>query len=425
MDDFHDNNPEDLDSIEVDFSDFQEAFSVEDADDVIAPAAPSFGPITGETPGGMGKPVFSEADVFEVGGDSSADEEDEWELDGAESTVKPDAVADTNTPKQGFLAKLKQGREESKQKNSVPDDLADIQPPSSNDFGGQEPPSDPPPVTWEDPDEEEDGPNVPAWMAEFDNEDEAPVAKTGFWARLKQGRDEYAADEENKEAHFDMAGVDVEEPSFVERMTQKFELLTKRGSTEAANDIQNEAHEKASRFAELLTPISETEIKILQAEISKEEPLFVRIERSRILGNSRQQIGFLVGIVSVFLFMMSLGTDYLTQVLPYAAVPTWIPAEVPLDAVSAGLFIIGLLVPVFCIIVVADTVHYLWRGIADKRLDDVLLAVLAGLCSFTSLVALKYGDVVTAAALGLTWFVTRSIARWANGLARRKADRDA
>jgi len=164
-------------------------------------------------------------------------------------------------------------------------------------------------------------------------------------------------------------------------------------------------------FEKMLTPLSGPELAMLQAEVAADDTIFAQIDRSRSNMATRHRIGFMVGVMVLVLFALWVGSDYFTDTLQNAAQPSWLPAKVKGDDAAAGLFALGILFPILAMFVVADGVRYLLTAVSDIRLDDLLLAVSAGICSMGVFLTCEKGYVVTAGCFLLAYLVILIVAR--------------
>lgn len=262
--------------------------------------------------------------------------------------------------------------------------------------------------------------------ADIPDEDEAPSLDAeapsgasglkGFWAQRKavaaQATDESAPDEKDP-----FAGLDLTPPSTLARVRDRFR------SKPATNSTQPQA--ARSRFGELLTPLSKAELQLLRQDVQQDEPLFVRIEQERKRGANRQQVGFLIGLLSLVAFGFSVGPGYLTEILPQAPLPESVFGyALNLDdtadmAARSLLFGLGLLLPLIAAAVIAEAVKYLWRGLAKRRYDDMLLGCLATICAGIVFSALQVSEILAACGGLLAWMLARGVIRTLSGLLRR------
>lgn len=166
-----------------------------------------------------------------------------------------------------------------------------------------------------------------------------------------------------------------------------------------------------SGFAALLKPLPAGEVAMLQAELAGDETVFARIDRQRRDMANRQLFGFLIGLACLLFFAISDGHHYLVDVLNHAAQPNWIPDTVRGDTAGAGLYALGLLVPLASLFIIADGVRYLMSAAAMRRLDDLLLGMVAGACSLGAIYSCSDGQVISGVLLVVAYWVVHLAAR--------------
>lgn len=122
-----------------------------------------------------------------------------------------------------------------------------------------------------------------------------------------------------------------------------------------------------SEFAKLLTPLSGSEVALLEKEVQADEVIFVRMERVRADASLRQNLGLLIGILVVALFLLSAGESYLVDVLPSASIPSWVPDSDIAQQIAGGtLFALGLILPFVLVYVFAEAARLLLWAIGDR-----------------------------------------------------------
>jgi hypothetical protein len=247
----------------------------------------------------------------------------------------------------------------------------------------------------------------------FDEGDEEEESGGGFLSMLRQRWAMAKADQrdevKSKKTGPEGAGVDVSPPgdssigSIFRRITGGISGPIPAAATRDAS--------YESGFAALLKPLAGTEVAMLQAELAGDETVFARIDRQRRDMADRQLLGFLIGLACLVFFAISSGRHYLVDVLPHAAQPTWIPDAVRGDPAGAGLFAVGLLVPLISLFVIADAVRYLISAAALRRIDDLLLGMVASVCSLGALYSCSEGQVVSGAAFLIAYGIVQLAAR--------------
>jgi hypothetical protein len=199
------------------------------------------------------------------------------------------------------------------------------------------------------------------------------------------------------------AGVDASAPSMLEKARERL----RPAPTPAV---------RASRFAELLTPLSRAEITLLQQDTQQNTPLFVALKRTRQQSLTRHQLGFIVGILATVWFFIKVGSNYPTALTNAARAyhPTWLHhlngnEQTLFNGVWIGF---GLLLPLLAGFILAEAINYVWRGLSDWRFDDLLLGVVACICAVAIYRLLIVNDSAIAALVFLVaWGLIRSFAR--------------
>jgi len=218
-----------------------------------------------------------------------------------------------------------------------------------------------------------------------------------FWEDRKQLAAQ-AEDEESQAPSF--AGTDTAAPSTLERVRDR---LRPAPSPEV----------RASRFAELLKPMSKAELTLLQQDIAQEVPFFVQLEQSRERGARRHRVGIIIGFLVFILFAIKVGTPYLTTTLPDAATaynPTWLKLSGSGRDIFNGVwFGFGILLPFLGAFVLAEAINYILRGLTDWHFGDMILGFLALICAGGIFVALVHGSAAAALGFLVAWLIALMI----------------
>jgi hypothetical protein len=204
-----------------------------------------------------------------------------------------------------------------------------------------------------------------------------------------------AGTEPEEEAGPEAAGIDLAPPNFDEL---------------SSKDISSE--ENRSEFEKLLSPLPGPEVALLQQELEAEETVFVRIEKTRHRAVDRQVLGFIVGLVCLALFMVSVGLDYFKETLPGAPQPDFIPQSLQGDPAGAALFALGLLLPLLAVTIVADAVAYFLAALTERRIPALILSIAAAICAAGVFYALISAEVLVACGFLVAWVFIRVSAQF-------------
>jgi hypothetical protein len=195
------------------------------------------------------------------------------------------------------------------------------------------------------------------------------------------------------------AGVDATAPSPFERIR------------ESVRPTPNDSY-----FAALLNPLSGPELAMLQQDVQQSTPLFFALERTRARGAVRYQLGFIVGVVATVWFFLKVGSGYPDALTAAASAyhATWLHLDSAQRNIFNGLwFGFGLLLPFLAGLILAEAVNYVWRGLADRRIDDLALGLVACICGVVIYRALISEQSVAVALVFLVaWLVLRTCIRF-------------
>lgn len=219
--------------------------------------------------------------------------------------------------------------------------------------------------------------------------------KTRFVAARQMAKRDREQDEAAR-----AAGIDVTPPADG--------LFGKVRAKLAGSTVADLKPEDPSEFEKLLTPLSGSELTLLQQEVRADETIFARIDNARRAASTRQHLGFAIGVLIILAYLAIIGQSYLTEVLPNAGQPGWIPTEIRGDIAGAAIFALGLVAPFLCFFVVAEGVRLLLTAAADRRAIDAVLGTIAMACALMALSSLAAGEVIAAL---LMLFVFAAVAR--------------
>lgn len=222
--------------------------------------------------------------------------------------------------------------------------------------------------------------------------------KPGFIQNIKEKIALARMDE--KEEIQETAGLDITPPSTLSALKEKI-----LGSEEEIPET-NAPGEEPGSFSQILTPLSSSEIAVLQAEVAADETIFQSIEKSRTSAHIRQQIGFLLGLILVVGFFFVQNISYLTVTLTEAKQPSWTPDVLVGDPMGAILFTLGLLLPLTVVFIMTGATRYLIEGVINKKIELLLIGALGYFVSFACLFALMDGEII----LGLVFLIVYMIA---------------
>jgi len=174
-------------------------------------------------------------------------------------------------------------------------------------------------------------------------------------------------------------------------------------------------------FATLLAPLDDDELDQLRAEIERDEVLFVRHQRARLLGERLHRLGVLVAIaVALLMALGGIWTQYIDAVnaqLP----PTWISDWA--GGWAGGIWLaLALYGAIMWLVLLGATVRALGRTLARPSLTAAVV-VIAQIILTLLVVALLLGHQVLATlALATAGVILAGLAaRWAFGsLTRRR-----
>jgi hypothetical protein len=199
------------------------------------------------------------------------------------------------------------------------------------------------------------------------------------------------------------AGTDLSSPSLWERL---------RSHTRPSAEDNPEA------YGIPLEPLSDSEFSELQRALRAEDPLIIKIDRARERALSQQRLGFFVSFVSLIMFALIVGTEYVTDKLVHAQPPLtvtrWI-VDAHLDSVlshntvTGVLVVLGFLVVLVAAKVAGDAVFFLLRALSDSSLIDAVQAAGALVFAGGMFIALVAVQPLPAALLAVSWFIMRAI----------------
>jgi hypothetical protein len=247
----------------------------------------------------------------------------------------------------------------------------------------------------------------------FDGEDEQPqlTGLAGIKAKIAAAKafDRQHRKPVKKPSNPHFAGADVSPPKLKERIRNKIADAKASKNAPRAQELGI-----SPRFEALLVPVTPEELSTLQRETQAEEPIFQRVERAKAKGARRQRWSLMLSILVFVLWLYNAGpSSLLTDVLPNAVIPddwTWLSDNVNDRIITAGLFALGVTLPFFSIGVLAQGFAAFWRGMWDRRIDDILIALVAFCCAGGVLFSVEAGQPLIGAALMVIWLVLRTIA---------------
>lgn len=211
----------------------------------------------------------------------------------------------------------------------------------------------------------------------------------GFLARLKRN---LAAAKSEPEDEF--AGADVSAPDPRRRRSADKSL----GSA-AAEDP----------FARLITPLSGPQIQALAAEIRADELLFNKIRREHRQFVRRHTIGLFFAVLTLVMFAVTRGHEYIQTTLAHAAQPTWLTDALGKSHAGALLFGLGLVVPLLSINMLAQAYSSILKVVFGRSAKALGSALLSGAFSWVVLTLLLDGRPIPAAATLAVWMVLRAV----------------
>lgn len=228
----------------------------------------------------------------------------------------------------------------------------------------------------------------------------------GFFGKIKTKIK--LAKEDSEEETVD-AGLDLAPSGFLAGIKNK--LKSGEGEEEYEHAEAGSETASGSAFSQILTPLSGSDIAVLQAEVAADETIFHQINRTRSSSQARQQIGFMLGVIIAFGFYFVSGVSYLTETLPNVSQPSWTPDALVGDYMAAILFTLGLLMPLAVILIFSQSIRYLIGGIVEIKLENILFGVTGVVLALMSLYSLFDGEVLTALAILLFYSAIAIIAR--------------
>jgi len=244
-------------------------------------------------------------------------------------------------------------------------------------------------------------------LGDAEEEDAGGLFKSWLRSRLELLR---GGDEEEPEAGPRASGVDASPP--------RRGLLARLGLGGPTEREEEEiARRDRSGFAELLRPLSGSEVRRLQAELAAEEPIFVQLERARDAAVRRQTLAFYVGLALLVAFFAVFQTSYLTTVLPQVEAPQAISTppvqgidpESWREGIGALLFALGLLLPFLALFAAVEGVWRLLQLADGIRGSDIFLGSAGLISAIVVLLSLAGARVIFAAAWMLGFWVVRSL----------------
>jgi len=187
------------------------------------------------------------------------------------------------------------------------------------------------------------------------------------------------------------------EPTFIEKMLGKKNELRERfaGVDPSPPDSSTVVLEPDDPFLQKLTPLPRSEIIALSAEISADDTIFSRSEHSRSVRQFGHSMAALLTGLSLIIFALLVGPEYLTDTLNNLPYPEWLPTDLPEQAVAGALFALGILVPILSGFVLLDGYRALLNVVARRgtRLLDYILVVPALAVALLALTVCSNGSV--------------------------------
>jgi len=275
----------------------------------------------------------------------------------------------------------------------------------------------------------------PQWGSDPGTPQESEAQDEGGLRSWLAGRLELmrAAREQEKAAERpEAAGIDVSPPrvSPLARLRGLFSRGEQDGAAAAGSGILGKVFGEAPAEAgsasitqdtlqALLTPLSDSEVKRLQAEVAAEEPIFVQIERARAGAVRHQTLAFYLGLAVLVAFFAVYQTSYLTEILPQVEIPdqiaepptSTVPADAWRDGIAAVFFGVGLLLPFLAFFTAVEGIRRLLSLTAFLHVGDLILGCFGLVAAMGALLSLAEAQVLLAAGWLAGFAVIRALYR--------------
>jgi hypothetical protein len=222
---------------------------------------------------------------------------------------------------------------------------------------------------------------------EGDEESQSSSKKTGLLSRFSREKDEP-----------EFAGVDTSEPSREERKKAR----RREGAMIADQD---------DPFAKLVTPLSDAEVSVLRAELSKEEILLVKWERKHRLSARWRTLGLILSFAVLALLSIRFGHSYVDQNLKNPSSPAKLVEKIGKDKADALMFALAIMLPFLSIGLLTDFFEQTLKTFASRSLRALALAMLSAFTLVTVGTLIVGKQTIAAAATLAVWMAIRAIIR--------------
>jgi hypothetical protein len=176
-------------------------------------------------------------------------------------------------------------------------------------------------------------------------------------------------------------------------------------------------------FIKLLRPLPQSEILALSAEVAKDDTVFYQVEKARKNQFRAHNLAALLTAVVLVLFALAVGWQFVTETLPGAKIPGWVPLDWPTDVVSGTLFVFGLLVPIGAGLALLDGLRWLLSALGGGGLKLLPRAFPGIVCAPLALLLVAQGSVLTAVVILIVYWATVAIIDLISDLSNKNGPR--